>query len=230
MVYIVPVPTKKMSQYHNNCIHSITTLMLYLLNSCLHHCIFPNITSAVSIPMPLPQYPFYQCHWHQIHCCSSTSDVSNTRFTLWCIYNNPPPMLLYPLSYHQPGIHCTILSATIFADKIMMSPFHHDYAASLLPLTSLWWNFCIHLNIRLNFYLVALMYQNMSGEVLVFRTTNRGVLPIPRFGFFGLTKAPLLWPMFHWPILSPVDMPSWNSVSHVIPPFYIYLVPKIIQA
>ena len=87
-----------LSPCHHNLIHGTTPLILYILTLCLHHCIFPCITNAVLIPMPLPWYPFHQWGFHHNNCLRYTYSVSITLWIIFCICHPPPPspMPLYP--------------------------------------------------------------------------------------------------------------------------------------
>ena len=53
----------------------------------LYHCIFPCITSTVSVPIPPTLYPFHHFLWHYNHYCISNSSVSIALFILCYIYH-----------------------------------------------------------------------------------------------------------------------------------------------
>ena len=141
-----------MSQCYHKFIHIIMLSVLYLLTLRLHHCILPFIISAVSIPIQLLWYTFYQCHWHHKHCCSTNAAASVTLCILFYIYQKLPPMFMCTLSYHHPGLHWTIFYSTTVADPIMLSQFNQASTTSLLSLIFLWCNFCINFHVLSTFF------------------------------------------------------------------------------
>ena len=181
--------------------------------------------------IPLPLYPLYQCCFNNNNCFSSTSYVSITMWILWCMYHihihiyidvtiiiSPPRSPLSQIFLR----HCCSFNSDVYIPPhiwcITDVPYIYVLKSYIFIVMCCW---LLLLHLRTSILQVQCWYLGPQiGGHYQYRVS---------VVFHWLTSDPLLWPLFHWTIIYTVRMTSWKSVSHAIPPFYIYLVPRIIQ-